>query len=114
MISRRMIEPREPELAELAIADPPERWQALGFDVEDGLLDIGGVRIRLGQAGHGITSWSPGNTRAASFGRVLSMVDVWAATTSRCSGDPLHRREGYEAASATSVRVGSRPPHGDK
>ena len=58
MISRRMIEPREPELAELAIAAPPERWQALGFDVEDGLLDIGGVRIRLGQAGHGITSWS--------------------------------------------------------
>ena len=24
---------REPELAELAIDDPPERWRALGFDV---------------------------------------------------------------------------------
>ncbi len=56
---RAMTETREPELAELSIADPPERWQALGFEVDDGgNLDIGGVRIRLGQTGHGITSWS--------------------------------------------------------
>lgn len=55
-----MYETREPELAELAIADPPERWEALGFRVEDGNLDIGGIRIRLGEdgGGHGITSWS--------------------------------------------------------
>jgi hypothetical protein len=51
-------EPREPELAELAIADPPGHWEALGFAVQDGVLDIGGVRISLGQPGHGITSWS--------------------------------------------------------
>lgn len=51
--------PREPELAELSIADEPERWRALGFDVdEQGNLDIGGVRIRLGGEGRGITSWS--------------------------------------------------------
>jgi hypothetical protein len=50
---------REPELAELAIGDPAERWQALGFDVdENGNLDIGGVRLRLGAEGTGITSWS--------------------------------------------------------
>lgn len=50
---------REPELAELAIADRPERWQALGFDVdENGNMDIGGVRVRLGGEGHGITAWS--------------------------------------------------------
>jgi hypothetical protein len=50
---------REPELAELAVDDPPERWQALGFDVdENGNLDIGGVRVRLGGEGGGITSWS--------------------------------------------------------
>jgi hypothetical protein len=53
-----MNEPREPELAELTIADPPSRWEALGFAVEGGNLDIGGVRIRLGEPGHGITSWS--------------------------------------------------------
>jgi hypothetical protein len=53
-----MNEAREPELAELAIADPPEAWQALGFTVEDGNLDIGGVRVRLGAEGSGIVSWS--------------------------------------------------------
>ena len=58
---------REPELAELAIADPPEAWAALGFAVEGEHLDVGGVRVRLGsdggydvhdQARRGITSWS--------------------------------------------------------
>lgn len=51
--------PREPELAELVIADPPQRWRDLGFDVDGkGHLDIGGVRIRLGAHGTGITAWS--------------------------------------------------------
>jgi len=51
--------PREPELAELVIADPPDAWRELGFDVdEQGHLDIGGVRIRLGGDGSGITAWS--------------------------------------------------------
>ena len=52
---------REPELAELTIADPPERWRALGFDVdEEGHLDLGGVRIWLGSrnGARGITSWA--------------------------------------------------------
>jgi hypothetical protein len=50
---------REPELAEVVIADPPERWRALGFDVyEDGGVDIGMVRLRLGAEGEGIISWS--------------------------------------------------------
>ncbi len=52
---------REPELAELRIADPPERWRALGFDVgEEGHLDLGGVRIWLDprHGERGITSWS--------------------------------------------------------
>ena len=51
--------PREPELAELVIADPPEHWRALGFDVDDhGHMDIGAVRVRLGGEGSGITAWS--------------------------------------------------------
>jgi hypothetical protein len=49
---------REPELAELTVADAPERWSALGFDVAEGSLDIGMVRIWLGAEGVGITSWS--------------------------------------------------------
>lgn len=57
-------EPREPELAELAITDPPEKWAALGFDVDErDNLDLGGVRLRLGKrnqqnAQTGIVSWS--------------------------------------------------------
>ena len=53
-------EPREPELAELAIADAPEAWASLGFDIdEDDNLDLGGVRLRLGaKGGRGIVSWS--------------------------------------------------------
>ncbi|HWD70234.1 MAG TPA: hypothetical protein VG293_08550 [Solirubrobacteraceae bacterium] len=51
--------PREPELAELVIADPPDSWRELGFEVDEkGHLDIGGVRIRLGGGGAGITAWS--------------------------------------------------------
>jgi hypothetical protein len=50
---------REPELAELAIADPPQAWAELGFDVDEhGNMDIGGVRVRLGGDGSGISSWS--------------------------------------------------------
>jgi hypothetical protein len=37
-----------PELVELALPDPPERWAALGFTVEDEAIALGGVRIRLG------------------------------------------------------------------
>ena len=51
--------PREPELAELVIADPPGPWAELGFDVDEhGNMDIGGVRVRLGGEGTGITAWS--------------------------------------------------------
>ncbi|HWD65204.1 MAG TPA: hypothetical protein VG405_08510 [Solirubrobacteraceae bacterium] len=50
---------REPELAELAVGDRPEAWEALGFRVEDGNLDLGGIRIRLDEeTGSGIVSWS--------------------------------------------------------
>lgn len=51
--------PREPELAELVIADLPDAWRELGFEVdEQDHLDIGGVRIRVGGGGSGITAWS--------------------------------------------------------
>jgi hypothetical protein len=53
----------EPELAELSITDPAERWRALGFEIDDeDNLDLGGVRIQLGLDGSrgatGIASWS--------------------------------------------------------
>ena len=47
-----------PELDELLVADPPEAWSALGFTVVDGIVPLGGVRIRLGAEGEGIVGWS--------------------------------------------------------
>jgi hypothetical protein len=50
--------PRPPTLTALHLADPPERWEALGFEVQDGHVDLGGVRLHLGGAGRGITAWT--------------------------------------------------------
>jgi hypothetical protein len=47
-----------PSLADLWIADAPERWEALGFDVRGGIVALGGVRVRLGGEGHGILAWA--------------------------------------------------------
>jgi hypothetical protein len=50
--------PLGPALQALHIADPPERWRALGFRLEDrDVARIGGIGVHLGAAGHGITSW---------------------------------------------------------
>ena len=46
------------ELDEIVLGDPPEAWQALGFTVADGVVALGGVRIRLAGAGEGIVGWS--------------------------------------------------------
>jgi hypothetical protein len=52
-----------PTIDELTIADDPARWAALGFDVNDGITQIGSVRLRF--AGPtappeqpGIVAWS--------------------------------------------------------
>ncbi|MEX2193972.1 MAG: VOC family protein [Thermoleophilaceae bacterium] len=45
---------------QIAIADAPEAWEALGFSVVDGELRLGAVRVRLagGRGGRGILGWS--------------------------------------------------------
>ncbi len=47
-------------LVGLAIADPPERWAALGFDVNNGQIAAGSVMLTLGIApqGGGIVGWT--------------------------------------------------------
>jgi hypothetical protein len=48
-----------PELVALEIADPPERWEALGFSVSpDRVIELGGVQLKLGADGEGIASWT--------------------------------------------------------
>ncbi len=45
---------------ELAVADPPEAWTAVGFAIEGGVCVVGDVRIRLAgsEAGRGLAGWS--------------------------------------------------------
>ncbi|MGO9488424.1 MAG: VOC family protein [Solirubrobacteraceae bacterium] len=49
-----------PTIDEITIADEPERWSALGFDVVDGVCQVAGVRLRLAgeQGGEGVLGWS--------------------------------------------------------
>jgi hypothetical protein len=46
-----------PELAALRVADPPERWQALGFTVAGSSLRVGGIELELNAPGEGIVGW---------------------------------------------------------
>lgn len=47
------------ELAALQIADPPEAWEALGFNVSaEGVVVLGDVELWLDAAGRGITGWT--------------------------------------------------------
>jgi hypothetical protein len=50
--------PGRPELSALAIADPPERWGALGFEVPASRLRLGTIDVQLGAPGEGIVAWA--------------------------------------------------------
>ncbi|HEX6688487.1 MAG TPA: hypothetical protein VF085_07460 [Solirubrobacterales bacterium] len=47
-------------LDELTVADPPQAWSALGFELDGDSFVVGDVRIRLAglDAGKGLTGWS--------------------------------------------------------
>lgn len=49
-----------PTLDEISVADAPEAWSAIGFEVDGDACLIGEVRVRLvgGDAGEGLLSWS--------------------------------------------------------
>jgi hypothetical protein len=52
---------RRPILRSVRIADPSERWDALGFTVQEGEFRLGGVTVRLGPGSsgdqEGIVAW---------------------------------------------------------
>ena len=56
-------------LDELTVADPPEAWSALGFEVEGDTCLVGEVRIRLAgaDAGRGVVGWSLRGVEAADL-----------------------------------------------
>jgi hypothetical protein len=43
---------------EIRVADSPDAWRAIGFTVDVDECCIGGVRVRLGRTGTGITDWT--------------------------------------------------------
>jgi hypothetical protein len=47
-----------PVLEEIVLGDEPGAWRALGFTVVDGVVALGGVRIRLAGTGGGAIGWS--------------------------------------------------------
>ena len=49
-----------PTIDELTVADVPDAWRALGFEVDGDTFVVGDVRIRLAglDAGRGLTGWS--------------------------------------------------------
>jgi hypothetical protein len=52
-----MAEEGRPTLAALELGDPPERWEALGFTVIGGSIELAGVRLALGAPEPGIQRW---------------------------------------------------------
>jgi len=69
------------ELAALTIADPPERWQALGFAVDADRVVLGGVTLVLGGGGTGITAWT---LRHAGPGDAIDgLATAWTAERPR-------------------------------
>ena len=76
---------------ELVLADAPERWSALGFDVREDCVQLGAVRLRLAgeSAGRGIVGW-------ALRGIASTELDGLATTRSE-SGEPEPESESASA-----------------
>lgn len=66
-----------PTLTELALADPPERWAALGFALDGSACRVGAVTLRLGDGAHGagITGWTIEGARGELGGARGERVD---------------------------------------
>ena len=72
-----------PALRRVRIADPPKAWEALGFLVRDGTVDLGGVRVELAASGRGIVGWG-----LSSVGSATSLDGL--ATEAVAAGERVH------------------------
>ncbi len=70
-------------IAQLTLADEPERWEALGFAVSDATVQLGSVHVVLAgtDAGLGIVGWSLRGIDTAELDGLLTTVPD--ATTAR-------------------------------
>lgn len=58
-----------PTIEEITIADEPERWSALGFQLDAEVCQLAGVRVRLAgrQEGEGVLGWSLRDLQSADL-----------------------------------------------
>ncbi len=78
-----------PALRGLAVADPPERWAALGFTVAGAAVELGGVRLGLGAPGRGIVAWTlAGTPPADSIDGLPTRAEAAAARLAHADGAP--------------------------
>jgi hypothetical protein len=93
-------------IAELMLADAPERWSALGFDVEGDAVKLGGVSLRLvGEgAGRGIVGWS--------LRGIASTELDGLATSAAPDGAPQEAARAGEAAAGDGVPGDEAAPAG--
>jgi hypothetical protein len=90
------------QLAGLAIADPPERWRALGFAVDEGdRVVLAGVELTLGGAGRGITGWTLRHT-TSGVGVLGRRADIDGLATS-VTNDAPRTAVGVHPNGATGV-----------
>ena len=66
-----------PAVVALQVADDPERWRALGFDVRDTVAQVGPVAIRLvgAGAGTGIVGWTLRGWDGTPLDRLATVLD---------------------------------------
>jgi hypothetical protein len=85
------------------LADPPERWSALHFLVDDGVCQLGAVRLRLADDGprRGILSWSLRGLRAER-----AELDGLDRLIAKLEAGKLTRRE-FERLAIADVRFTS-------
>jgi hypothetical protein len=110
-------------LAGLRIADPPERWAALGFAVHERFLDVGGVVLELGVPGRGIVGWelrdgdgaapqaAPAHPNGVTgIDHVVMLTGAFDATAARLERDgmPLRRIREVPVSDSEVFRQGFR------
>jgi hypothetical protein len=79
-----------PELVSLSLADPPERWRALGFGVLDGRMRVGDVEVELGAPGDGIVGWRLRGVEPGSELDGLPWSASASASASAAKSDAAH------------------------
>lgn len=75
-------------IAEITLADDPERWESLGFSVSDAAVELGAVRVALTgrDSGRGILGWT---LRGATNVQLDGLPTVAGETSPPRTNDPL-------------------------